>query len=186
MPGPISRGSSHRLERDRRADTRNCQSTEEGGTGSTGSRWRSSQAFSGERKLNQGLEVKEEGEARASWEGKFLESWDSQERRRDFREVWDVIGAQQRPGVGVPLGVPWGLGRAGGLDVGVTSQRERVRGGENQSLWLGVGERNRSPTGGRETGVPSREERQVSSPRGQPVRRLGVRCLGAAADPESS
>lgn len=63
-------------------------------------------------KLNRDLEVQEEGEARARWEGKFLEFWASHDRRRDFREVWDVIGAQQRPGVGCTLGSSLGPGES--------------------------------------------------------------------------
>lgn len=125
-------------------------------------------------KLNWDLEVKEQGEARARWEGKFRASWDSQEGRRDFWEVWDVIGAQERPGVGVRLGVPWGLGRAGGLDVGMTSLRERVHGGENQgtsavTMLRGWGEeqeanlrqRNKSP---KQERAPGKFTKRAASP----------------------
>lgn len=141
-------------------------------------------------KLNQGLEVQEEGEARASGEGKFLEFWASHERRRDFREVWNVIG-ETRCGVYLwEFPGAWGeleawIGVGGWYPRGSECMEVRSR-ESRQSLRLGGEERNRSPAGGRETGVPSREERQVSSSRGEPVCRPGVRCLGAAADSESS
>lgn len=146
---------SERLE-----ETRNCQSTKEGASGFIGGRWRISKVFSQQVTLNQDFDVGRRKEHAQDGKANSWSSGKARMGRRDFRNCGRWLEPSRERVQSVPLGVTCTLGRAEGPMRGWHLRgREymEVRNRKSRrSLCLGVGEKNRSPTGGRKTRV-SRE-----------------------------